>query len=336
MNYSKNPSLHYLRVSNDEVVVKGSHLEGFSLVISDDKHVGLAGRVVDSLDQHSSVDDIWGAVRVDQEVEKADVESLLQEMADAGALVRHGERQSRIADWIGFLRYGTVDSGAQQHAVHVYGSEVGAAAVHVLQEMGFDASHRGSFAGADLSPYVVVDASKDVAERLLDDASATDALVGEADLPDDDGPRLAVVVEGAPLRDLYRLNEEAVRLGAAVLYAQVAGSDYAIGPQVVPGATACFWEFERQRARSLFSYSEYAILSAVGDDVVTPAVTSASAASALVPYLIELALLGRSMLAGSVLRGRATTGETSRHNVMRLPRCPTCLAQRPILRNLLF
>lgn len=336
MNYSKNPSLHYLRVSNDEVVVKGGHLEGFSLILFDEEHVGLSGRIIDLLDEHSSAADIWAAVRLEGDIDLEHVESLLEELADAGALVRHGDRVSRISDWIGFLRYGTVEGAAQQHAVHVLGSEVGAEAVRMLQRLGFEASHEASIVGADLSPFVARDISKDVAEHLLNDPESAETYVGESDLPDDDGPRLAVVVEGAPLRDLYRLNEEAVRLGAPVLYAQVAGSDFAIGPQVVPGATACFWEFERQRARSLFSYSEYAVLSAVGTAVPTPPVTATAAASALVPYLIELALLGRSMLAGSVLRGRATTGETSKHNVMRLPRCPTCLAQRPILRNLLF
>jgi hypothetical protein len=70
--------------------------------------------------------------------------------------------------------------------------------------------------------------------------------------------------------------------------------------------------------------------------VPTPRVTANAAAAALVPYLVELALLGRSMLAGQVLRGHATTAETSTHAVMRLPRCPTCLVTRPMLRNPLY
>lgn len=334
MEYSKNASLHYLRVSDDEVVVKGSHLEGFSLLVTDDKNAGLAGRVIDALDSQSTVEGIRDLLPEGLDVGVDEIATFLEELAAAGAVLRHGDRPNNIPEWLAFLRFGHADASAQRHSLTVAGSDVAGDAVEMFGSLGFEAKHVREWTDLQLDEFVVPDVSKEVAERI--DAGETGGVVTQDELPDDDAPRLVVLAEGAPLSDLYRLNERAVAAGVPVLYAQVAGSDFAIGPQVVPGATACFWEFERQRSRSLFSYSEYAVLAAAGGHVPTPAITKKAAAAAILPYLVELSLLGRSMLAGNVIRGRATTAETSKHAIMRLPRCPTCLAQRPILRNLLF
>ncbi|MFY9488697.1 MAG: TOMM precursor leader peptide-binding protein [Solirubrobacterales bacterium] len=330
MRYSQHPAVHYLPVSDDEVVVKGSHLEGFSLLVTDDTNRGLARRVIDLLADPASADEVRSSLAGEIAIEEAEIEALLEELAESGAILRHGERSQRVPEWISFLRFGHADASAQAHPLVVAGGSVAVDVVATLNELGFVAEHVDHVDPTELEGFVVPDVSMNVADRMEE---ASPGAITEADLPDDDLPRLAIVVEGAPLRYLYDLNQAAVDAGAPILYAQVAGSDYAIGPQVVPGATACFWEFERQRARSLFSYSEYAVLAATATEVTTPRITANAAAAALIPHLVELALLGRSMLAGRVLRGHATTAETSMHSVMRLPRCPTCLVTRPMLRN---
>jgi bacteriocin biosynthesis cyclodehydratase domain-containing protein len=322
-----------LPVSDDEVVVKGSHLEGFSLLVTDDTNRGLPRRVIDVLVDIASAEQVHRSVADDIAVDEAEIEAFLEELADAGAILRHGDRSQRVPEWISFLRFGHADAAAQAHPLVIAGGGVAADLVATMDELGFVAEHAAHVEPTELARFFVPDVSMNVADRMEQGQAGA---ISEADLPDDDRPRLAVVVEGAPLRYLYELNQAAVDAGVPILYAQVAGSDYAVGPQVVPGSTACFWEFERQRARSLFSYSEYAVLAATGAEVTTPRVTATAAAAAIAPYLVELALLGRSTLAGQVLRGRATTGEISRHTVMRLPRCPTCLVTRPMLRNPLY
>jgi bacteriocin biosynthesis cyclodehydratase domain-containing protein len=334
LRYSQHPSVQYLPVSDDEIVVKGSHLEGFSLLVTDDTNRGLARRVIDSLSVPASADEVHHVLADAISIEEGEIEALLEELADCGAVLRHGDRAQRVPEWISFLRFGHADASAQAHPLVICGGSVAADVVATITELGFAAEHVARLDPMELERFAVPDVSMNVADQM--DGAPTGGPVSEADLPDDDLPRLAVVVEGAPLRYLYELNQAAVDGGVPILYAQVAGSDYAIGPQVVPGATACFWEFERQRARSLFSYSEYAVLAASGTEVTTPRVTANAAAAALVPYLVELALLGRSMLAGQMLRGHSTTAETSTHAVMRLPRCPTCLVTRPMLRNPLY
>jgi bacteriocin biosynthesis cyclodehydratase domain-containing protein len=333
LRYSQHPSVHYLPVSDDEVVVKGSHLEGFSLLVTDETNRGLARRVIDSLADSASAGEIHRLLVDDIVIDEAEIAAFLDELADSGAILRHGDRSRRVPEWMSFLRFGHADASAQAHPLVIAGGGVAADVRATLGELGFAAEHVARLDPSELERFVVPDVSMNVADRMED---APAGPLTEADLPDDDLPRLAIVVEGAPLRYLYELNQAAVDAGVPILYTQVAGSDYAVGPQVVPGSTACFWEFERQRARSLFSYSEYAVLAAAGSDVPTPRVTANAAAAALVPYLVELALLGRSMLAGQVLRGHATTAETCTHAVMRLPRCPTCLVTRPMLRNPLY
>lgn len=335
MRFSQNPTLHYLRISDDEVVVKGSHLEGFSLLISDDRSRGFTGDLIGSLHEPASAEEAHQNLSV-ADLDVHELREMLDDLADAGALLRHGPRRAGVADWISFLRYGHVDPAVQRHPLVCVGADAAALVTDSLTALGLAADHRPTMDATDLEAFVVPDASVDVADAADDGPWGEGRRSSDDDLPDDDRPRLVILVEGSALATLHKLNEAAMEAGVPVLYAQVAGSDYAVGPYVVPGATACFWEYERQRSRSLFSYSEYAVLSRLGGATRTPPVSRAALVAAAVPHLVEVALLGRSMLAGRVLRGRATTGETSTQSVMRLPRCPVCLATRPLLRNLLY
>jgi bacteriocin biosynthesis cyclodehydratase domain-containing protein len=322
IRYSQNPALTYVVVSDDEVIAKGGHLEGFSLVVSDDTGRGMAAGVLDAVRDGATADEV--AHRLDGSGGSVEeISRFLADLYDSGALLRIDDREAAVADWLAFARYGQPPTSARHRPLVVAGGPVAGTLAAAVAELGLKSSHVELGDLGDLDRFAAVDEAPPEPEA-------------PADL---DRPQLVVVVEGTAIGTLYELNERAVAAGTSVLHVQVAGVEWAVGPAVVPGATACFWEFERQRARSGFSYSEYSVMTAAAGRQPpreAPLVARRATVAAATPYLVELALLGRSSLAGAVLRGRATTAEATRHSVMRLPRCPVCLPHRPMLRNLLF
>ena len=339
MPYHLNPALTYVRVSDDEVVVKGSPLEGFSVVVSDEDRGHYVADLVEALAEPTNPEDLHRAVGADRVALDA-VERLLDDLVGAGTVLRTDGPADGVADWIAFVRYGHVHPPAQRHEIVCVGGQGADDVVEVLAELGLAARAVPDLdalaaAGRPLESFVLPDSSALLAAR---DPERNDETTDLADVPPDDRPRLVLLGEGAEVQAAFAANERLVAAGVPVLHAQSGGADHSIGPHVVPGATPCFWEYEKQRSRSLHGPAEYAML--VGSDArgtaTTPAVTRAAFSAALVPFLVELALLGTSSLAGQVLRGRSTTAATSRHSVLRLPRCPVCLAHRPLLRNLLF
>lgn len=338
MRYSHNPALTYVVVSDDEVIAKGGHLEGFSLVLADETGRGMAVGVLDAVRDGASPEEVRD--RLDGSgITLAEVTSFLDELHGSGALLRLDDHDAAIADWLAFARYGQPPTAARHRPLVVAGAAVAGQLAAAVKDLGLDAGHVELDELGDLDRFAAVETAPAEAEP---DGTLQIGAAPRAPVPDTDDlrrPRLVVLVEGTSLTALYELNERAVAAGAPILYVQVSGVEWAVGPAVVPGATACFWEFERQRARAGFSYSEYSVLAAVASDRpprAAPLVARRAAVAAATPHLVELALLGSSSLAGAVLRGRATTAESARHSVLRLPRCPVCLPQRPMLRNLLF
>lgn len=336
MRYSQNPALTYVVVSDDEVIAKGGHLEGFSLLLADETGRGMAVGVLDAVRDGASPEEVRD--RLDGSgVSLDEVTRFLSDLHGSGALLRVDDHDAAIADWLAFARYGQPPTSARHRSLVVAGDAVAGQLAAAVKDLGLDASHVGLDDLGDLGRFAAVDTAPEAVEPEPGGTLQIGAARREPDGTDQ--PRLVVLAEGTSLTALYELNERAVAAGAPILYVQVSGVEWAVGPSVVPGATACFWEFERQRARAAFSYSEYAALAAVASSQprrAVPLVAGRAAVAAATPHLVELALLGSSSLAGAVLRGRATTAESARHSVLRLPRCPVCLTQRPMLRNLLF
>ncbi len=327
-SYGQNPGVTYLRVSDDEVIARGGHLDGFSLIISDDTGRGLASRIVDELADGTSAQAVSDAVADTHDVSVDEIERFLEEMHESGVALKLDHARPEVADWLAFARFGELAAGPALGPLVIVGSDVAAMLAQRLQSLGVDAQHR-SWADLqidDLGEFAVAEVTSDPRE--------------EPASPQEPETRLIALVDGGSLQPLYDLNERAVGAGIPVLYLQVAGVEYAVGPYVVPDSTACFWEFERQRARSVFSYSEYAVMAAgamrAGGANAAPAIAQHALVAAATPFLVELAMLGESSLAGQLLRGRATTADTARQYVMRLPRCPVCLPRRPAIRNPLF
>jgi bacteriocin biosynthesis cyclodehydratase domain-containing protein len=338
MRYSHNPALTYVVVSDDEVIAKGGHLEGFSLVLADETGRGMAVGVLDAVRDGASAQEVLD--RLDGSgATLAEVTRFLDDLHGSGALLRVDDHEAAVADWLAFARYGQPPAAAQHRPLGVAGAAAAGQLTAAVKDLGLDASHAELAELGDLDRFAAVETAPEDAEPdgTLQVGAAPRAPVSDPD--DVRRPRLVVLTEGTSLTALYELNERAVGAGVPILYVQVSGVEWAVGPAVVPGATACFWEFERQRARAAFSYSEYSVLASVASAAPpreAPLVARRAAVAAATPHLVELALLGSSSLAGAVLRGRATTAESARHSVLRLPRCPVCLPQRPMLRNLLF
>jgi len=327
VKYRTNPAVTYLPVSPDEVIARGGHLEGFSLVISDDTGRGLAVGVLDAIADGASAESVHSSIGGDAVATLDEIEIFLDELRRSGAILAADAPRDRYADWNAFVRFGELADPKATMPLTVAGSDAAKALATALADLGLDVATTLITELDDLAPYVVIEQPPSETAQPEDDVSSQP-------VPE---RGLIVVSEGMGLSELHALNERAVVVGASVLYTQLAGVEFAVGPYVVPGSTACYWEVERQRARTAFSYSEYMVLtSAPGRRGTVPPVAQRTFVATALPHAVELALLGHSSLAGSVLRGRATTGETSRHRVMRLPRCPVCLPNRPLLRNLLY
>lgn len=345
IRYAQNPHVTYVPVSQDEVLAKGSHLEGFSLVISDDTGRGMAASVLRRLATAATVDEVHQSVADTTGVNLEEIDAFLRDLHRSGLVVRAGT--AAADDWIAFARYGQVNVSEGVLPLTLVGGDVAERTAGQLSALGLDVEVASQDKLSDLTPFQVVEeepsqeqpgpTDEEVSERgrrSIVVLTGRRVPVGETGTP---RRGLVVVAEDGRVADLYELNERLVRAGSSGLFVQVSGVEVAIGPYVVPGATACFWEYEHQRARSGVTHSEYTALLRSGvTSPPAPEVTRQVVPGLLLPHAVELALRGTSSLAGAVQRARVTAGETSRHQIMRLPRCPVCLPVRPLLRNALY
>ncbi len=324
--YSLIPSATYIPQSPHEVLVKGGALEGFSLLINDPLRRGLTARIVAEL-RHSarSAEELSKDLR--EEIGVDDLKSMLLEMESGGAIERLDDESLPESDgaWTTFVRYGELPDP------------------RLLSELTVAAE-------IDASPFLQVASSWGIPLRLT---NPEDVGLGDiepvADTPphSPDAPRQGIVFIGESYArtGLMIFNRDAIRNRLPVFYASIDGSDYTVGPYVVPGKTACMWETERQWARSSADREQYETLLRVrqrgNSDAVSPSrehkhVAAEAFAATLAPALLELSLRGTSSRGGVVLHGRATTSELSNHSVMRLPRCPICMPMQPMARNPLY
>lgn len=325
---------HYIPTSPNEVLVKGGALEGFSLLVEDPERRGLAATLVRSLGAGTSLQELHESLNgTGASVTGEELEAFLDTLVEHGAIKEIATRElSPESSWSAFVRFGELPSSADLHEITVVASADGAAILEGAQALGVPVS---------------VIAPDDVDWGALGAARPVDPEVedpGAIDLTTIPVRRAAQLVlhlamDGARA-EATRVNERASAAGVPVLYAAVDGVDYRVGPYVVPGQTACFWEVERQWARASADRPQYETVLRLRERDRLPhsgsAVGALAASSALAPWLLELSLRRASSLAGEVIHGRATTTEASRHKVMRLPRCPVCLPLQPIMRNPLY
>ena len=150
---------------------------------------------------------------------------------------------------------------------------------------------------------------------------------------------LALVCMDAPEVATYRaVNAAALEAGVPWLKAAVDGFEVQLGPTVMPGETACYTCYEL-RTKANWSYYEENLAFEEYLAKERPRVEYGSM-SAIAGFLGNLAALEAVKLltgflppltCGKFVTFHITTFDFQSHNVMKLPRCPTCgiIALRP-------
>ena len=322
--YIFNPQLIYIPISGCEFLVRAGHLEGYSVIITDDGD-GVAQTVFGRFwDSPFSSTDVSAVCNVDEET----VAEHLNELVQAGILLSLGVDAQIGASseaWIAFARYGTSPSSARLRPVHVYGDALAERLVSDLEAIGVAADCRTLEELTELQTY-----SWKQHDEPESDANFSLSIF---DAVPHDLPLLVIALASHAISSMQKINIKAIEADIPVLYVQSVGAHACVGPFVQPAASACFWEFELQRSRSMFDFADYrTVLSSVVEG--EPSQFGLAATSlATIPWILEIAATGQSNLLGRALIGRVITSELQMQTILRLPRCPTCLPTRPLLRN---
>lgn len=318
----------YIPLSPNEIVVKGSALEGFSLLVEDPDKRGIAASVIAVLERGARTPvELAGELAAD--VSDEGCADLLESMRRGGALTCVDDEAGDVdaeAAWSAFVRYGELPRPELLRTVTVAASRPAGPVLACAQSWGV--------------PLKVVDAEALDLTAFAQPAAADGETESEEIPVRRDARPLVHLSFDSERAEVYRVNERAVAAGASVLYVRLDGVEYVVGPYVVPGRTACAWEAERSWARASADRGQYEMLlrhrSEDGAEAAPLSVGEAGLSAALAPSLLELSLRGTSERAGSAVHGRTTTQQTSTHSVMRLPRCPVCMPMQPLTRNPLY
>jgi len=314
-SYVINPQVDCVPFSGTEYLVRSGHLEGYSLVVTDDGD-GIADAVLRKATDSFTSEEI--ADETGQTVET--IEQHLDDLLAAGVVVLT-EPDVHDAPWVAFARFGTVPDPQSLREVAIFGDGLAETLGAQLRDLGLTATVEPSTELGDLKRFSFEEQAPEEGDDPTEFSTGTQ-------------PVLVIARSGQSVAEMQRINSEAVAAGTPVLYVQSAGAHVIVGPYVHPGSSACFWEFELQRSRSMFDLSQYqTMLAAPGSRASASPFVDGAAATSAIPWIIELASTGRSSLLGKALMGRATTSEIKPQTILRLPRCPVCLPTRPLLRN---
>jgi bacteriocin biosynthesis cyclodehydratase domain-containing protein len=148
-----------------------------------------------------------------------------------------------------------------------------------------------------------------------------------------DPPHLLVLALDRPdRRSLEFVNQLSQDLALPVLYAQINGTQGVVGPMVVPGKTACLSCYHLRVTRNLDFYGEYRLWEkwteeSNGKRYPAPSIgpfTSIVAGMAALEVVKRLSNFHEADLYGKFLTVNALTLECIPHQLLRIPRCPTC------------
>lgn len=324
--YATIPTATYYPLTPNEVMVKGSLFEGFTVLIEDPDSRNLTDSLIGKLQERphtvSELVESTGAV-----ASYDALESLLEDLVDGGVLIRSSTDRGaseREAAWRRFVRFGVLPPNDLLMNVTVVADSDISEILEVANDWGipttqehsseveFQAFQRGSETneGAD--------------QRVVASRTAT--------------PLVHVSTTGGRTAQ-QTFNSEAARSGVPVLYVTVDGVETVLGPYVVPGETACYWEAERLLSRTVSDRPYMDVLDRARRHQwgAQPAEAGrAMFAVELAVAVLEVSLRGTSQFAGQVRHARATSLQSSVHQVMRLPRCPVCDPLTPQPRNALY
>lgn len=352
IRYIVNPHLRIVHTSDDEILVKHSARSPFSRVIRDDGRTKLIGRLLRSLRQAASIDDLLAkGVVIEKEAEvvlelldylvqeqvivaqgRDAVEVYLRSILGAGTpletatvgMVGAGYLGSRIAEELGRLSVGRLvvqdDRRIEDEAVDRRYFRLPADCIKpgrgYVESLArhFKALNYGKFEGI---------------RAAVDDQHALKRLFAETDF-------VVCALEALSSHTLHVVNEVALEAAKPWLCVHTDGSEAFIGPIFVPGESACYNEFEVQyEAACLGVKDEYLTYKEALDKagmqathLVLPPYLETTAGMAAVGVLHFLTS-GQSFLTGRCVRMDFERLSVDYEEVLRLPRCPACAPYRP-------
>lgn len=355
-----NPHLHVIHCSDDEILVKHGSRSLFSETIVDDRRTKMLGRVLANVRTPATLRELRDTGVLDDETLPF-AEELVEHLESKGilvdpeaeltrlyldsilnrengiatelsrytiALVGAGPLGTRVAEDILDLRPGAMTvvdtrrmdnpAAAQRYlgltpSEVVSGGSLEATLVARLQACG---THSVRLEGRDAL-----------------DADALDTLFQEADFV------VAAWENYAPTL-FHSLNEAAISHGVPWLLTYCDGSEAIVGPLYVPGETACYYEFETQvEASTAFRedyllYKEHLAEAGIGGTyfVLPPHLQIAAGFTALAAA--QFLTRGQGMAVGRSIRIDFERLAVDYQDVLRLPRCPACGADRAPYRQL--
>jgi bacteriocin biosynthesis cyclodehydratase domain-containing protein len=337
-------------------------------VVLGGKSIKAVGRLIDLLD---GTRDIAGIVSQFPDLPEAEVRSTLKRLAEVGIVEDAGEEalttqgQNRKDEFGAQATFFRIASGGDRMAqdalvksrVAVFGlGRVGSWVIGSLARAGI-----GGITGVDSRTVEAsLPASSDLFQRG-DIGEPRGEVIGErlgrlypnvefqaAPLNIDDKDDVARIVhrsslvlvcQDAPEVAIYRaVNEEAVLKGVPWLKAAIDGFEAQLGPTVMPGETACYTCYE-MRSRANWSYYDENLAFEEHLAEKRPEVDYGCLAS-FSGFLGNLAALEATKLltgflppltCGKFITFHVGDFDVQSHEIMKLPRCPTCgiVAKRP-------
>lgn len=350
-----NPHVRIIHCSDSEIMVKHGSRSRFSQIIRDEGHTKLLGKILRNLKEPSSLEAIWEkGYLADHELEDAVrlVEYLLNEevliepdsyLPHVYLSMRFGKGVQKIAArTVGMVGSGFVGSRIARELSRLKVREIVILDDRRIQPTDvtyLDLNVEGYDPGEKFGEVVTRDLSARNEstvrwmDRPMDDPQALGELFEQADF-------VVVALESYSPRVFHTVNEVAVVTGKPWMSAFFDGSEAIIGPIYVPGETPCYNEFEIQQEAVIGLKEDYIVykeelLEADLDcaHLVLPPYLSLMSGwlmTALIPFLIS----GRSFAVGRSLRVDLERLSVDGVDVLKLPRCPACSAQRPGYRHL--
>lgn len=349
-----NPHVHVTFCSNSEVLIKHGSRSRFSQVLRDEGRTHLLGKVLRNLRAPTSLAELQERQIVrDHELEDAlkliehlRAEKILISPEDYLPHVYLSMQFGAAAAGLRACRLGLIGSGFLGSRLARDLARLQVRELVLLDDRRVQPRDRSYF---DVSPALVEPGASfaSITERALNDEGFTSVRTIEAALDDQraltdlfDQVDVAVAaLEWFSPQTLHGANAVSQALGKPWMSVYVDGSEALIGPIYVPGETPCYNELEIQHEAAISLKDDYLLYKeSLIDDQVEPHhfvlppylnLLSGWTMTALLPFMIS----GRSFAVGRAVRIDFERVFVDYEDVLKLPRCPGCSAQRPAYRH---
>ena len=357
--YVLNPYLTVTHCGSNELLIKHGRRSRFSRVLRDEGRTKLLGRLLRHMTEPLSLTDLEER-RVVRESEHEDASKLVDFLAKERILIPPqqylphvylgmqfgGEAVGQLASrTVGFLGSGFLGSRIARELARLR-----IKGVVLMDERRASPPDRDYF---DLAPDLVVPDAPyvSIVQRALsapDGGSTVEVIEGALTDPKaltrlfESSDFVVAALEFFSPAALHAANEVALTVGKPWMTVYVDGSEALVGPIYVPGETLCYNEFEIQNEASSRLQADYLIYKETLDasrldapHLVLPpflSVVSGWAATAALSFLSA----GQSFVVGRCVRVDFERFAVDYQDVLRLPRCPACAAQRPAYRHTLL